>query len=241
MIVRDIMTTKLITIAPDATLAHAVNLLRQHGFHHLPVVRSMHVEVEKMKVRKTVLEGMLTAQDIDLQAALARQRDTNATSQRPWLERRVVEVMHRAPLRVSPMTSVPAAAQILVERNLNYLPVVEYEIIQNENKAVLVGLVTRSDLLLALSRAMGAFEPGMQLDIVLPLGDMAPLARALLLAAEMNMQIRSVMAAPSIGGVPNVAIIRLGTINPAPFLLRLQQERIHYAFGTPVEEGELHP
>jgi len=59
--------------------------------------------------------------------------------------------------------------------------------------------------------------------------------------SALNMQIRSVMAAPSIGGVPNVAVMRLGTIHPAPFLLRLQQERIHYAFGTPVEEGELRP
>jgi CBS domain-containing protein len=39
MIVREVMTTRLITVAPDATLSHAANLLRQHQFHHLPVVR----------------------------------------------------------------------------------------------------------------------------------------------------------------------------------------------------------
>ena len=39
MIVREVMTTRLITVAPDDTLSHAANLLRQHQFHHLPVVR----------------------------------------------------------------------------------------------------------------------------------------------------------------------------------------------------------
>jgi CBS domain-containing protein len=34
MIVHDIMTTKLITVAPDDTLAHAANLLRQYRFHY---------------------------------------------------------------------------------------------------------------------------------------------------------------------------------------------------------------
>lgn len=38
MIVRDMMTTQLVTVAPDDTLGHACNLLREHRFHHLPVV-----------------------------------------------------------------------------------------------------------------------------------------------------------------------------------------------------------
>ncbi|HEX6553930.1 MAG TPA: CBS domain-containing protein [Ktedonobacteraceae bacterium] len=32
MIVRDIMTTKLVTVEPDDTLGHAAQLLRQHQF-----------------------------------------------------------------------------------------------------------------------------------------------------------------------------------------------------------------
>ncbi len=43
MIVRDIMTTKLVTVAPDDTLAHAANVLRQYQFHHLPVVRTVNI------------------------------------------------------------------------------------------------------------------------------------------------------------------------------------------------------
>src|SRR5438045_8990852 len=39
MIVREVMTSSLITVTPDDTLSHAANLLRQHQFHHLPVIR----------------------------------------------------------------------------------------------------------------------------------------------------------------------------------------------------------
>ena len=38
MIVREVMTTKLITVAPDESLSHTAILFRQYQFHHLPVV-----------------------------------------------------------------------------------------------------------------------------------------------------------------------------------------------------------
>src|SRR5438876_10624732 len=148
--------------------------------------------------------------------------------------------MHRATIRVTPTTNVAAAAQILVERGLNALPVVEYEDTEHETQTVLVGLLTRSDLLIALARSMGAFEPGMQLIIDLPLGDLTPLAQTLLLAKQLHVQVRSIMAAPLEGGVPRAAILRLGTINPAPLLVRLQEAKIEYTFADPLEEGNIH-
>ena len=157
--------------------------------------------------------------------------------------------MHRATIRVSPTTSVAAAAQILVERGLNALPVVEYERVENvsqekrdedETIAVLVGLLTRSDLLMALARSLGAFEPGMQLTIPLPMGDPTPLAQTLLLAAELHIQVRSVIAAPLEAGVPLVATVRLGTIHPAPLLVRLQEAHIRYTFADLQREGNGH-
>ncbi len=242
LIVNDIMTTKLVTVTPDTTLAHAANLLRQHGFHHLPVARmvsgvtSHQLEGEKSR-NVLLLEGLLTAQDIDLAVALAQQEGAD-DPQQPWQERRVVDVMHRALLRVTPTTSVAAAAQMLVDRNLNYLPVVDYGLVDGESRDMLVGLITRSDLLLALARVMGALEPGMQLDILLPGGNVATLGRALVLASELHMHIRSVIASPDSDGVIRVATLRLGTINPTPLLMRFKAENIQFSFGTPMVEGE---
>jgi len=239
------MVTNLITIGPDDTLSHAANLLRQHQFHHLPVVRAAHqVEMQQHEHGSHrpvyALEGMLTSNDIDVVVAITKQGTSGDALKRPWQERRVVEVMHRALIRVTPTTTVAAAAKILVERGLNYLPVVEYEVIGQETKALLRGLVTRSDLLIALARMMGAFEPGMQLEITLPMGDMTPLARTLGLASELHVPIRSVIASPFTDGMPGSATLRLGTINPAPLLVRLQEAEIQYTFADPLREEEPH-
>lgn len=252
MIVSEVMSTKLITVTPDDTLSHAANLLRQYQFHHLPVVQAletggMHSTEYEARDSSLLLKGLLNSHDIDLVVALGKQSSSGDLLHRPWQERRVVEVMHRASMRVTPSTSVAAAAQILVERGLNCLPVVEYEHLGQgapnaglPAQAVLVGLLTRSDLLMALARAMGAFEPGMQLTITLPEGDLAPLAHTLLLAAELHIQVRSVIAAPLESGVPRVATVRLGTINPAPLLVRLQEASIAYSFADPQSESDIH-
>lgn len=253
MIVSEVMTTRLVTVTPDDTLSHAANLLRQYQFHHLPVVKAKNtigVREPDQAPRKTlpVLEGLLTSHDIDLASSLGTWNSSDVL-QRPWQERRVEEVMHRATIRVSPTTSVTSAAQILVERGLNALPVVEYERVGNESQekrdedetqAVLVGLLTRSDLLMALARSLGAFEPGMQLTIPLPMGDLTPLAQTLLLAAELHIRVRSVIAAPLEAGIPLVATVRLGTIHPAPLLVRLQEAHIQYTFADLQREGDGH-
>jgi acetoin utilization protein AcuB len=241
-VVSEIMTTKLITVTPDDPLSHAANLLRQYQFHHLPVVKgsSASETLESDQLSRKTLEGLLTSQDIDMAATLG----SADALQKPWQERRVAEVMHRAALRVMPNTSVAAAAQIMVERGINYLPVVEYERAgqaseesEDETRVVLVGLLTRSDLLMALARSLGAFEPGMQLTIPLPMGDLTPLARTLLLAAELHIQVRSVIAAPQKAGIPHAATIRLGTIHPTPLLVRLQEANIQYTSADLPKEG----
>ncbi len=238
LIVNDIMTKNLITVTPDDTLAHAANLFRQHNFHHLPVARMVDILASQDKPQKALLlEGLLTAQDIDLAAALAQQEGAGAPQQ-PWQERHVVDVMHRALLRVTPTTSIAAAAQMLVDRNLNYLPVVDYGLVQGEDRALLVGLITRSDLLLTLARVMGALEPGMQLDVLLPGGNIATLGRVLILASELHMHVSSVIASPDTDGVVRITTLRLGTINPTPLLQRLKAEKIQFSFGNPFAEGE---
>jgi acetoin utilization protein AcuB len=240
MIVSEVMATRLVTVTVDDTLSHAANLFRQYQFHHLPVVKASHTfvfgPIDTTTGQHPVFEGLLTTQDIDVAAAVGT--SSSDILHRSWQERRVGEIMQRATIRVSPTTSVAAAAQILVERGLNSLPVVEYE---QENpdtpsetpasEARLVGLLTRSDLLIALARALGSFEPGMQLVIPLPKGDLTPLAQTLQMAADLHIQVRSVLAAPLEGAVPMTATVRLGTINPAPLLIRLQEAGIDYSFA----------
>ncbi len=253
MIISDVMVTSLVTVTADDSLSHAANLLRQYQFHHLPVVRKKQMQRfdrstgEPLSGTETVsvLEGILSSKDIDLTIARGS-RDSSAV--RIWQELTVGEVMSRSLICVTPTTSLAAAAQMLVDRNVNCLPVVEYEPetpetedvqngIESSTQMLLVGMATRSDLLLALARAMGTFEPGMQLTVLFPEGHLDPLARLLLLAREMRVPVRSVIAAPQKNGVIPNAMVRLGTINPAPLLRRLQEENIRYVFVDPAVEG----
>ncbi len=242
MIVRDMMNTRLITVASDDPLCHASNLLRQYQFHHLPVVRTKyHVETQQgYRVRHAVLlfEGLITSQDIELAMAHAHAEISSELLHLPWQERHVAEVMDADPLCVSPTASVGAAARLLVERGLSCLPVIEYSGGQERNQALLVGLLTRSDLLLALARGLGAFEPGMPLDIQLLDGSTTPLITALQEAAELHIRVRSIMVAPSTDGIPQRATLYLGTIYPMPFLLRLQEAGIKYTYANPLEVEE---
>jgi acetoin utilization protein AcuB len=247
MIVAEIMSKQLVTVQPDDTLSHAANLLRQYQFHHLPVVRTLNIPVAasqdtEQSARKSlrVIEGLLASDDIDLAVAVNKSSASSDVLRRPWQEQRVSEVMHRASIRVPPATDAAAAAQILVERGLNALPVVEYEHVGEETYPVLVGLLTRSDLLIALSRALGAYEPGMQLVIDLPMGELTPLVQTLQFATELHVPLRSIVAAPMEGGVPQNATLRLGTINPTPLLIRLREANVHFTFADPPKEGNVH-
>ena len=245
MIVRDIMTTKLFTVERDDTLSHAAHLLRQYQFHHLPVVRTVNVAEPRgteYTARRTLLlfEGLLTSQDIELAVALANQEPSSDILHQPWQERKVLEVMQRNALQVTPITYLGAAAQLLVERGQNCLPVVEYAQSEQETKPLLVGLLTRSDLLLALARAMGTFEPGMDVAVALPAGNMSPLAEALSIASALHVQVRSIIAAPRRDGVPYTATLRVGTINPSPLLMRLRTAGIQYTCGNPLVEEEMY-
>src|SRR5438128_7009342 len=119
MIVSEVMTTKLVTVAPDDTLAHAANLFRQYQFHHLPVVRTLRASGTG-RPPVMALEGLLTSHDIELAAAREAQNASLALL-RPWQEQLVAEVMHTAAIRVTPTTSAPAAAQTHVEPGRNSL------------------------------------------------------------------------------------------------------------------------
>ena len=103
-----------VTISQEETLAVARQLMVSHGIHQLPVVEG------------GVLIGILAERDLHAHVG--------------YLERTKVDAaMTRAPLTVEPTDPAQQAARILIEQNINSLPVV-----QNER---LLGIVSRTDLL----------------------------------------------------------------------------------------------
>lgn len=130
MRVRDIMTAKPATASPDASVAHALNLMMSGGFHHLPIMsRSGH------------LVGIVTLRDCRIALNLPQITDETVLTHSKAKNIRLRDIMTTAPIVTSPDMEVFDAAMLMYENNINSLPVMLDE--------TLVGIMTSSDLLVA--------------------------------------------------------------------------------------------
>jgi CBS domain-containing membrane protein len=128
MEVRDLMTTDVVTLTEDETLAHAQRCMARGRIRHLPVVRDGR------------LVGLVTHRDL-LAASFSIFAEVESSEQRRvFTTVRVVEAMHRDVVTVSPSLAVSKAARILLENKYGCLPVVS-------EQSDLLGIVTEADFL----------------------------------------------------------------------------------------------
>ena len=128
MKVRELMSTDLVTLTEDETLAHAQRCMRSGRIRHLPVVREGR------------LVGLVTHRDL-LAASFSVFAEVDPAEQRRvFATIPVKELMHREVVTVGPDLPVAEAARILLRNKFGCLPVVE-------DDGVLVGLVTEADFL----------------------------------------------------------------------------------------------
>jgi len=128
MTVADFMTTDVVTLTEDETLAHAQRCMARGRIRHLPVVS------------ERTLVGLITHRDL-LAASFSIFAEVEANEQRRVFDTvRVVEAMHRDVVTVSPDLPVSKAARILLENKYGCLPVVDDE-------QQLQGIITEADFL----------------------------------------------------------------------------------------------
>jgi len=144
MLVRDVMTSPVISVKPSATIAEAARLMLDHSISGLPVVDAGGV------LRGIVTEGDFL-QRCELGTEIRRAR---------WLEylvntgkiageyvlshgRRVSEVMQGEPITCGPDDGLDVPVKAMLHHRIKRLPVVE------GHRAV--GIISRSDLLRALT------------------------------------------------------------------------------------------
>jgi CBS domain-containing protein len=126
MLVRDIMTTDLTTLREDQTMLDATLVFARAGIHHIPIMNGKH------------LVGLVTDKDLkhyspSILSGLPIEEYNRLMESTP-----LSKIMTRTLLTIEPEQTVRETAQILHDRRIGCLPVVE----GSERK----GIVTTTDL-----------------------------------------------------------------------------------------------
>jgi acetoin utilization protein AcuB len=143
MLIRDWMTKDPITIDEDTSMIKAIHLMKERRFRRIPVVTQGR------------LVGMVT--DRDLKEASPSKATTLDVHELYYLlaELQVSEIMSRNPISVPPDATVEHAAQVMLDRTISGLPVVEAD-------GRVVGIITQSDVFRAFMDIAGVFQGGVQ-------------------------------------------------------------------------------
>ena len=190
MLVGKRMTRNPMTVSPDDPLSVAAGILREHRFHHLPVVEGGR------------LVGILS--DTDLRnasfAAIPAEGDVGeAAGDRP-----VRKAMRTEVWSVTPDDSVEDALLILTREKFGALPVLSGD--------RLVGIITRADLLNTFVDLLDVNEVCFCVDVTFP-RNLARFEELVDVFSTMGVEVRSVLIAPQgeIGALN--AHLRVATID----------------------------
>lgn len=200
MLVQDIMQPDVMAISPKTTVPKILSLLQRRGVRHLPVVDGAE------------LVGIVSDRDLKgamLSAASARAGDELAS----LLDRlTAAQIMTPTVTTIGLMSPVEEAARLMVTKKISSVPVTE--------QGRLVGIVTETDALQFLVKAMGAAEPSSRLDVVLK-DEPAALTDVMTTIEASGMRISSMMTLAGLSGRREVAI-RVTPINADPAIKALE-------------------
>jgi acetoin utilization protein AcuB len=186
MLVRDVMHSNVITVAPDTTVTEAAQLMSHHGIRHLPIVS------------ETRLVGLISERDLKASAA-SRATTRTGRGPVPAVEPTVADLLRPVLLSVTSLTPAEDAARLLARHRIGSLPVVD--------GGQLVGIVTDTDLLAFLARTIASEESSVRIDVVLP-SPQASLEKIVRAVEEVGFRLASVIVPPVLEG-PTMAVIRI--------------------------------
>jgi CBS domain-containing protein len=144
--VRDIMTTEVVTITPQASIVSAAKLLLEKKINGAPVVddhgRLVGIICQSDLIaqqKKIPIPTLFTFMDSVIQLSSARQIEKQI---RKIAALTVAQAMTPEPVTVHPNVGIEAVAALMVDSNLHTLPVVE--------GGRLVGIIGKEDVLRTL-------------------------------------------------------------------------------------------
>lgn len=193
-----------ITVGPDATLAHALQLTRTHRIRHLPVV-----------LAGDRVTGIVSDRDIRL--AMPSPLTVPDAERADFLERTpVAAVMTREVITANPHDTVEDAAKMLFRHRIGSLPVVDAN-------GRLQGIITETDILHAFVQILGGAQPSSRVEVALA-DHPGELSRAVRIIGEvLRLNIVSIVVPSLQGQARKTAILHLDTIDPREAIQALEK------------------
>lgn len=140
MLVKDVMTTKIVKISPDNSVRHAARVMLDNHVSGVPVIddegRLVGLISEGDLIRRTELGGAAPIVD---PALAAEDRASAYVRRSSW---RVGDAMTANPITIDESMSVAQASTLMQEHRIKRIPVLR--------NGDLVGIVSRADLLQAI-------------------------------------------------------------------------------------------
>lgn len=145
MLVRNWMTSDVITVTPDTSLLKISKILRDHNVRRVPVVdRDNHVVgiISDRDVRDASPSKATTLDMYEMHYLLAEIKASN--------------IMTEKPITIKPRDTVEKAAMIMLDKKIGGLPVVD-------DSGKLVGIISDQDVFKVLVDITGVREGGFQI------------------------------------------------------------------------------
>jgi acetoin utilization protein AcuB len=143
------MTTKVVTIGEGESILKGRDIMKEHGFRHLPVVNE-----------NNVLIGIVTDRDIrSAMPSILLDEDETKIEKEQISRLKIRDVMTRNPISVSPSNTLEDALLLMQKMRVGAFPVVD-------PVGKVVGIISIRDLLGAFINVLGIEEPGTLLCIL---------------------------------------------------------------------------
>ncbi len=198
MRISDVMTKNPITIDSETLVLDAQKIMKENNIRRLPVVD------------KGKLVGIVTQHDL-LEASPSPATSLSIHELNYLLAKmKVKEVMKKNPITLTPDTPFEEALRIGQDKKIGSFPVMD--------KGKLVGIITESDTVRFLTRALGLREEGSRITIEGLGGKLVDLEKIISIVNQHNTIILSMISLPRPEKKDWMIVLRLKTTDPDPIV-----------------------
>jgi len=198
MRIRDVMTKNPITVDSETLVLDAQKIMKENNIRRLPVVD------------KGTLVGIVTQHDL-LQASPSPATSLSIHELNYLLAKmKVKEVMKKNPITLSPDTPFEEALRFGQDKKIGSFPVMD--------KGKLIGIITESDIVRFLTRALGLREEGSRVTIEGLGGRLGDLEKIIGIANQHQTIILSMISLPRPEKRDWMIVLRLKTTEPDPIV-----------------------